>query len=65
MAPTIFTDANGKAKLIIGGAGGTTITTGISYVSEYIKYTSKKTIKHLISDIHSQSLDAREYQRFN
>ena len=34
MAPSIFTDQNtGKVKLVIGGAGGTKITTGIAVVA--------------------------------
>ncbi len=33
MAPAIFVDADGNAKLVTGAAGGTQITTAIAYVS--------------------------------
>lgn len=33
MAPSIFVDEAGRARLVIGSAGGTHITTSIAYVS--------------------------------
>lgn len=31
MVPTVITDANGNVKLILGGAGGSRITTAVAY----------------------------------
>lgn len=33
MVPSVFTDAEGNVKLVVGGAGGTMITTGVAMVS--------------------------------
>ncbi|CAG7717359.1 unnamed protein product [Allacma fusca] len=33
MSPTIFTDSDGNARLVIGAAGGTSITTSTTYVA--------------------------------
>jgi len=33
MAPVVLTDMEGRARLVVGGAGGTMITTSVAYVN--------------------------------
>lgn len=35
MCPTIVLDKNGDIKMVIGGAGGSKITSAVAYVSRY------------------------------
>ena len=39
MTPMIMTDSEGNAKLVIGGNGGTTITSGVMQVSAIVLKT--------------------------
>lgn len=49
MVPSVFTDSEGKVRLVIGGNGGTKITTSVAFVS----------IRHLwLGDTIKQAIDA-------
>lgn len=51
MCPSIAVDEHGDVKLVIGGAGGTRITTSVSYVNLFLTSERKNFTLLLLSDI--------------
>lgn len=58
MTPMILTDSEGNAQLVIGGNGGTTITSGVMQVGTYLKNRSTIsyfTLYFILRNVYSNS----------